>query len=167
VFPGNIFDVGWTTRRSQMALAIVMMLVVLSAPASAGDPFIGEWKMNPSKSEFNGRSVPESGMVRFESEVDGLRHTIEWADAEGRGVRNTFRAKFDGKDYPALSSGQTVSRKRLAPNTFEAIFKKNGKLANRDRWEVSADGRTLILTSAGVDATTGKPYKMTAIFERQ
>jgi hypothetical protein len=149
-----------------MPFAMVMMLVMLCAPASAADPFVGEWKMNPAKSEYSGRSMPESGTVRFEPEVDGLRHTIEWADAEGQGVRNTFRAKFDGKEYPALRSGQTVSRKRLDANTFEATFKKDGKLTNRDRWAISADGRTLTFTSAGVDSSTGKPFKTTTIFER-
>ena len=146
--------------------AIVILLFVLCGLASSADPFIGEWKMNPAKSEYNGRSMPASGIVRFEPEVDGLRHTIEWIDAEGRGVRNTFRAKFDGKDYPALGSGQTVSRKRLDSNAFEATFKKNGKVANRDRWQVSTDGKTLAFTSAGVEST-GKAYKTTTIFERQ
>ena len=147
--------------------AIVILLCILCGSAWAADPFIGEWKMNPAKSEYSGKSMPESGIVRFEPEVDGLRHTIEWVDADGQGLRNTFRAKFDGKDYPALRAGQTVSRKRLDPNTFEAIFKKEGKVANRDRWVVSADGKTLTFISTGVESSTGKPYKTTTIFERQ
>jgi hypothetical protein len=148
-------------------LVFVLMLVALRGVASAADPFVGEWKMNPARSEYNGRSLPESGIVRFEPEADGLRHTIEWVNADERGVRNTFRAKFDGKEYPALGSGQTVSRKRIDSNTFDAIFKRNGKVANRDRWAVSADGRTLTFTSDGIDSSTGKPFKIMAIFERQ
>jgi hypothetical protein len=150
-----------------MPFALAMMLVILCRPASAADPFVGEWKMIPAKSEYNGRAKPETGTVRFEPEVDGLRHTIEWVDADGQGVRNTFRAKFDGKEYPALKSGQTVSRKRLDVNTFEATFKKNGKMTSRDRWAISADGRTLTLTSAGVDSSTGKAFQTMTIFERQ
>lgn len=149
-----------------MAVAVFILFVALCAPAWPSDPFIGEWKMNPAKSDYNGKPMPESGIVRFEPEVDGLRHTIEFVEAGGQGVRNTFRAKFDGKDYPALKSGQTVSRKRIDPNTFEATFKKDGKVTNRDRWAISGDGRTITLTSAGVDPT-GKPFKTTTIFERQ
>jgi hypothetical protein len=149
-----------------MGIAVII-LAALAAPVWPADPFVGEWKLNPAKSEYNGRSMPESGMVRFEPEADGLRHIIEWVDAEGRGVRNTFRAKFDGKDYPALGSGQTVSRKRLDSNTLEAVFKKDGKVANRDRWVVSADGKTLSFTSVGVDSATRKPYTTMTIFERQ
>src|SRR3712207_1722866 len=119
---------------------------LLSALAFAGEPFLGEWKMNPERCDYKGRPMPDSGVVRFESELDALRHTIEWVNADGTGARNTFRAKFDGKEYPALASGQTVSRKRLDQNTFEAIFKKNGRVTNRDRWSVSVDGKTLTFT---------------------
>lgn len=150
-----------------MAVAILTLLVALCTPALPADPFIGEWKMNPAKSEYNGKPIPDSGIVRFEPEVDGLRHTIELVEADGQGVRNTFRAKFDGKDYPALKSGQTVSRKRVDPNTFEATFKKDGKVTNRDRWAVSGDGKTITVTSTGVDASTRKAFKTTTVFERQ
>jgi hypothetical protein len=150
-----------------MPVATMLMLVALCGLAPAADPFIGEWKMIPPRSEYSGRPMPESGTVRFEAEADGLRHTIEWLYAEGRGVRNTFRAKFDGKEYPALGSGQTVSRKRLDTGTFEATFKKDGKVANRDRWAISADGTTLTFTSAGVDSSTRKVFRTTTIFERQ
>ena len=150
-----------------MPVGIALIIVTLCAPVWAADPFLGEWKMVPSRSDYNGRPMPESGVVRFEAEVDGLRHTIEWIEAEGQGVRNTFRAKFDGKDYPALRSGQTVARKRLDANSFEAVFKKDGKVSNRDRWAVSADGRTLTFTSVGVDLNTRQPFKTTTVFERQ
>jgi hypothetical protein len=150
-----------------MPLVVVLMLVTLCTPAFSADPFIGEWKMDLAKSQYTGKSTPESGVVRFEAEPDGLRHTLEWVNADGGGARNTFRAKFDGKEYPALGSGQTVSRKRLNANAFEATFKKNGKVTNRDRWAVSADGKTLTLTSEGVDSSTGKPFKIAAVFDRR
>ena len=150
-----------------MPLATVVMFFAVSAAASAADPFIGEWNMVPAKSEYNGRAMPESGTVRFEPEADGLRHEIELVDPDGRGVRNTSRAKFDGKEYPALKSGQTVSRKRLDSNTFEATFKTDGMVTIRDRWSVSADGRTLTFISAGVDSTTSKAFRTITIFERQ
>jgi hypothetical protein len=154
-------------EEKHMSVAILIFVIALCAPAWPSDPFVGEWKMNPAKSEYNGKPMPESGIVRFENEVDGLRHTIELIEADGQGVRNTFRAKFDGKDYPALKSGQTVSRKRVDSNTFEATFKKDGKVTNRDRWAVSGDGRTITFTSTGVDSTTRKAFKTTTIFERQ
>jgi hypothetical protein len=111
--------------------------------------------------------MPQSSIARFESEGDGMRYTIEAVEPDGRTTRNTFRAKFDGKEYPALSAGRTVSRKRIDQNTFEATFKKDGKLTNRDRWTMSADGKTIVMTTSGVDSTTGKPYTTSTVYERQ
>jgi hypothetical protein len=142
------------------------MIAVLPVAASAADPFLGEWKMNPEKSQFNGRPLPQSSIARFEPDVEGMRYTVETVDADGKGVRNTYRAKFDGKDYPALSAGRTVSRKRIDQNTFEATYKKDGKLTNRDRWAISPDGKTIVVTTTGVDASTKKPYTTSTVYER-
>jgi hypothetical protein len=35
-----------------MPLAILFMLIALSAPALAADPFIGAWKMDAAKSDY-------------------------------------------------------------------------------------------------------------------
>lgn len=65
--------------------------------------------------------------------------------------------KLDGKDYmpkgPRVAKGTTVSGKKIDDRTMELTYKLNGKTIETDRWQVSADGKTLnaTLTYPGID----------------
>ena len=75
--------------------------------------------------------------------------------------------KLDGKDYtpkgPRVAKGTTVSGKKVDDRTMELIYKLNGKTTETDRWELSADGKTLTATInyPGVDK------QEVDVFERQ
>jgi len=55
--------------------------------------------------------------------------------------------KLDGKDYtptgPRVPKGTTVSGKSIDAHTMELTSKLKGKTTETDRWELSADGKTL------------------------
>lgn len=65
--------------------------------------------------------------------------------------------KLDGKDYtpkgPTVAKGTTISGKKIDERTMELTNKLNGKTTETDRWELSADGKTLTntITYSGVD----------------
>ena len=65
--------------------------------------------------------------------------------------------KLDGKDYtpkgPQVAKGTTVSAKKGDERKMELTYKLNGKTNETDRWELSADGKTLTntITYPGVD----------------
>jgi hypothetical protein len=58
--------------------------------------------------------------------------------------------KLDGKDYtptgPRVAKGTTVSAKKGDDQTMELTYKLKGKTTETDKWEVSADGKTLTQT---------------------
>jgi hypothetical protein len=55
--------------------------------------------------------------------------------------------KLDGKDYtptgPRVAKGMTVSGSKVDDRTIELTYKLKGKTVETDRWELSADGKTL------------------------
>jgi hypothetical protein len=75
--------------------------------------------------------------------------------------------KLDGKDYtpkgPRVAKGTTISGKKIDDRTMELTYKLNGKTTETDRWELSADGKTLTdtINYPGVDK------QEVDVFERQ
>ena len=58
--------------------------------------------------------------------------------------------KLDGKDYtpkgPLVAKGTTVSGKQIDDHSMELTYKLKGKTTETDKWELSADGKTLTQT---------------------
>ena len=82
---------------------------------------------------------------------------LEVASWEGDGYSlknpaymSTTDFKLDGKDYtpkgPQTPKGMTVSGKAGDAHKMELTYKLNGKVTETDRWELSADGKTLTNT---------------------
>ena len=94
---------------------------------AADDPFMGKWKLNQTKS-----TTPSE---RIES-LGGNRYKITWGDSV-----NTILA--DGNDQPA-DFGRTLSLKEESPNTWRAVWKKDGKPIDQGTWTVEADGQTMV-----------------------
>jgi hypothetical protein len=58
--------------------------------------------------------------------------------------------RLDGKDYPIkgprVAKGTTVSGKKIDDRNLDLAYKLKGKTNETDRWELSADGKTLTAT---------------------
>jgi len=64
--------------------------------------------------------------------------------------KETLEFKLDGKEYtpkgPRVAKGMTVTAKKLDDHSMELTYKLNGKTSETDKYEVSADGKTLTQT---------------------
>ena len=87
----------------------------------------------------------------------GSPTVIEMANWEGNGysmknptLQGKTDFKLDGKEYtpkgPRVAKGTTVSGKSIDAQTMELTYKLKGKTTEKDRWELSADGKTLTQT---------------------
>jgi hypothetical protein len=113
------------TRTLQLLLAGCLMTGPLWA---ADNPFVGKWKVDPSKSMLNDE---------VKVEVAGAnRYTLTF----GPGQVDTITA--DGSDQPALS-GTTLSITVKGPNNWEVIRKMKGRTLLTAQWTLSEDGKTL------------------------
>jgi hypothetical protein len=98
-----------------------------SAAPAAENPFIGEWKLDNSKSR-----MPDE--MKIESKR-GNKYGFDFG-----GGAETIVA--DGTDQPGLD-GTLLSAKADAPDTWIIERKKDGRLLLRATWKLSNDGSTL------------------------
>jgi hypothetical protein len=95
---------------------------------AASDPFVGKWKVNPSKSklidELKVEAAGENKYV-FTFSPDAVDTIVA-----------------DGTDQPAVS-GTTLSVTVKGPNSWEIIRKMKGRTLLRAFWTLSEDGKTL------------------------
>jgi hypothetical protein len=113
-------------RRSFRSLLIACL--VTGTVWAANDPFVGKWRVNPSKSKLNDE---------MKVEVAGAnRYAITFAP----GFVDTIVA--DGSDQPALS-GTTLSITVKGPDSWVVIRKQEGRTLLTGYWTLSEDGKTL------------------------
>src|SRR5271165_6120381 len=113
--------------RRTFRLLLVASLVAGTVWA-ANDPFVGKWKVNPSKSKLNDE---------MKVEVAGAnRYAITFAP----GAVDTIVA--DGSDQPALG-GTTLSIAVKGPSSWVVIRKQEGRTLLTGYWTLSEDGKTL------------------------
>jgi hypothetical protein len=104
----------------------------------------------------------------------GSPTVMEIAKWEGNGysMKNpTYQGKtefkLNGKDYtpegPRVAKGMTVSGKAIDAHKMELTYKLKGKTTETDRWELSADGKTLTDTVN----YSGESKPEVDIYERQ
>jgi hypothetical protein len=102
--------------------------VATSSMGAANDPFVGKWKVNPSKSKLNDEMKVEVAAAN------------KYAITFGPGEVDIVVA--DGSDQPALS-GTTLSITVKGPNRWEIIRKMKGRTLLTADWTLSEDGKTL------------------------
>ena len=87
--------------------------------------------------------------------------------ATGAAQHWEMTAHYDGKDHPVTGNpnADTISLRRIDDLTGESTFKKGGKVTATNRRTLSADGKTLTITSSGT-TEDGKPRKDVQVFER-
>lgn len=131
---------------------VAAMLSVSSGLLAETDPLIGTWKLNISKSKFGGRPSPGELTRKFAPLPNGIKIIRELVDANGKPTVGEWALQFDGKDYPVKGDRRvdTLSLKRLDLYTVEVIAKKDGKVSNTMRWDISKDGKTYTWTSKRV-----------------
>ena len=130
--------------------ALLVGVVSSTPPASmAADSFFGKWRFVPAKSELGGATltIARSG--------DEYQHR----DDSGK----TYTFKMDGKRC-TNQYGHEALWKPSDGNTWEVTYHSEGKVIGRQRFTVSADGKTL--TDASVIPQGGKDVEAVAVFQR-
>jgi hypothetical protein len=147
-------------------LAVGVGKVIL---AQAADAHVGTWKMNVSKSKFSPGPGPKDMTLVFTAGSSGaLTVVIKGTDPEGKPIEVKQDIIMDGKDHPDTGNPNwdTSAWKRVDSRSYDVTRKKSGKVVQTGTNTVSADGKTLTLTSKGV-SPDGKPNSTaTIVFEK-
>jgi hypothetical protein len=115
-------------NRTVWTIPALLLIIGASLSASAdGNPFIGNWKLNSSKSR-----MPDE--MKVESKGDN-KYSFNFGSGEETLV-------VDGTDQPGVD-GTTLSVKVEAPDTWIVERKKDGQRLITATWKLSKDGSTL------------------------
>lgn len=160
-------------RCRSAAFAILIGMVSLSFTRAAGqqpaaDPFVGTWVLNPAKSKYTPGPAPKSGTITITVQGKIVNAMMDAVSAAGVASHWMYAANVDGKDYPASGNPDvdTIALHQVDARTVEAVQKKGGKATLTVRRTVSADGKTMTVTSSGKN-TAGVAVTTIAVYERK
>jgi hypothetical protein len=120
---------------------------------AADNLFAGDWTQDPSKTRLR------QGMaLKIEADgKDGVRFSGDYS----------YSARFDGKEYDLRNSvNDTVTLELVDAHTVDAIYRRDDKITQKDRWLVSADGQQMTVTTTGV-METGQQLRENLVFRKQ
>ncbi len=134
-------------RTFQLLLVAFLAIGTLRA---ADDPFVGKWKLNPSKSKLTDQmKVTAVGANKYALDLGG-------------GSVETIAA--DGTDQPGIF-GTTLSITVEAPDTWKVVRKKEGRTLLTGLWKLSKDGKTLSDTFRA-NQPDGSTLSLDYVYER-
>jgi hypothetical protein len=116
---------------------------------AANDPFVGKWKLNPSKSTLTDQMKVEAvGANKYALDFGGGAETVV----------------ADGMDHPG-QFGTTVSLTVERPDTWKVVRKKGGRTLITGIWKLSQDGKTLSDTFTA-NQPDGSKLSLDYVYER-
>lgn len=115
-----------TMHGKSLTLAVISALCFSVTACAAGDPFVGDWTLDPARSKL-------TDVMKVER-LGGNKYTFNF----GGGPQAIV---VDGTDQPG-GFGTTLSVAADRPETWKVVRKKDGRLLLVAVWNLSADGRT-------------------------
>jgi hypothetical protein len=113
---------------SKLRFSLVLAASLMTGAAWAADaPFVGQWKLNPAKSQL-------TDQMKVESE-GGNKFAFDF----GAGVENVAA---DGTDQPGYG-GTTLAVTLEGPDALKVVRKKDGHMLLTANWKLSQDGSVL------------------------
>src|SRR4051812_13633393 len=110
-----------------LGVVVLACLAPISACAAANDPFVGDWKLAPSRSTADKMTVESVGGNRYTFDFGGGPETIV----------------VDGTDQPSKLYGGDALSVAVEGDAWKVVRKNNGRTMISAIWKVSGDGGTL------------------------
>ncbi len=118
---------------------------------AASDPFVGKWKLNPSKSKLTDRMKVEA--------VGANKYAFSFG-----GGFDPETVVADGTDQPGLL-GSTLSVTVEGPDTWKVIRKVRGRTQLMGIWKLSQDGKALTDGFTG-NQPDGSTFSLNYVYKR-
>ena len=134
---------------NRMITVVILAVAAISAMAST-DPFVGNWKLDGSRSTYPRGTCPKTMMIEMRSTERGISYrsnSIYWNGGE---IHAQYTAEYDGKQVVVLGTHGMllpVTLKRIDSHTVVASYMRGFELVASSRRVVSADGRTMTITT--------------------
>lgn len=131
----------------------IVVLLGFAATLCAADPFVGTWKMNPTKTKYKVGTAPKEQTVTITETGGDLNVKVAGTATDGSkiSVAYTIPAAGGMGSIVEPSSYDGISGKRIGPNEREMSYMKGGKTVYTAHSKVSTDGNSLSVASKGVN----------------
>ena len=151
----------WSSRKSTMLIAVVILTVCTSAAVITSLDFSGEWKLNEQKSElgqFGGRGAAKS-IVVTSSDAKGISMERTSTNQNGEAVVRKENLTFDGKESESAGGFGNSTRKATAKWSDDGqsmiinaimTLDRNGEkmeIKQNETWKLGDGGQTLTIES--------------------
>lgn len=155
------------TRQASLVTAVALVFAVAFG-ATAHAQAVGTWKLSLAKSKYQQGQAPKSTTLVYEAAGAGIKVTVDTVPATGAPIHYAYTANYDGKDNPVVGNpnGDMAARTRVNATTTKLVTKKGGKILSNQTLVVSADGKTLTITTSGIDAK-GQNIDSVAVYDKQ
>ena len=137
------------TQMPYSRLAAVLAILMLAAlPVLAKANFSGDWRLNVSKSEFGQMPAPNSMTQKIAHEAPRLKVAAKSSSERGD-FEYQFNFTTDGKECANEIRGNP-SRSTLKWDGDALVIESKSRFGDseftiRDKWTLSADGKTLTM----------------------
>lgn len=120
-------------RANHRMIPVMCLLAIAPAFASSAtwapaNPFVGDWKLDPSRSKL-------TDVMKVES-AGSSKYTFDF------GVGSPETIVIDGTDQPGMF-GTTLSVSVQRPDAWKVVRRKDGRVLLTANWELSQDGNVL------------------------
>ncbi len=151
-----------------LACAIAALPSVVAAKAN---PRVGTWTLNAAKSSFTPGPGPKALTLVYTATGDNLVAFLQGTDPADKPInpeKTRQTITMDGKDHATTGNENwdMTSWKRVNATTFEITRKKAGKVVLTSTNILSADGKTMTITTIGQNAS-GQPVHNVRVYDRR
>ena len=130
---------------------LLVAVLITSTLWAATDPFVGEWKLDISRSKIFDRMKVEG--------IGGNRYSVDVGDGRPTTVA------VDGRDQPG-NDGIITSILAEQPDSWKIINKKDGHVVLKASWKLSQDGNTLTDNFASFAADGSPAVSLRYVYKR-
>ena len=156
-------------RRSVgVILGMTALIIGAAATAQTTDPIMGTWKLDVAKSTYKPGPAPKSSTLTIEPAGKGTKIAVDAVNADGSPFRWGFTTLRDGKEEAPVTGNpmfDVVTATRESATAGTNVYKKAGKVVMTTKAAISADGKTMTLTSTGTDAK-GQAIHNVAVYRK-
>lgn len=147
---------------------VMLILLGFAATLCAADPFVGTWKMDPTKTKYKVGTAPKEQTVTITEEGSDLNVVVAGTAADGSKIAVSYTIPSAGGPGKIVesSSYDGVSGKRIGPNERVMSYMKGGTTVYTAHSKVSTDGDSLSVSAKGVNAL-GQTVDASAVYDRE
>jgi hypothetical protein len=160
---------------SFLALVLAVGLTDRAALAGDADAFLGVWTLNAAKSSLPQGAPPIDLTLTVTDAGGGKYKSVTETSVAGQAYKVEITFAIDGKDYapvvtpapPGGTPAMSQTYERVSAKSYKSQAKMNGQVIATSTSEVSADGKTMTVTTDAVGGAAAGGAVNKLVFDKK